>query len=135
MSSVRISNRERRGLDPSEHIEAKRFMAMVRMHEPRLPELKMLTHVPMGGWRNKVVAAKLKAEGAKAGYPDYLLDVPRGEFHGWRCELKTMTGRPSPEQKDWHDRLRSYGYKVDVCRGWDEAWAALKAYLALDPPG
>lgn len=135
LGRLRLTMRERAGANPTEHTEAVRFMRVVRMHEARYPELLNLTHVPMGGWRKKAVAAKLKAEGVRAGYPDYLLDVPRGGYHGWRCEMKTMTGPVAKAQKDWHERLRAHGYCVDVCRGWEAAWNSLKAYLELEPPG
>lgn len=125
------TTREIAGLNPSEHTEAKDFMRMVRMHEARYPVLLNLTAIPMGGWRNKAVAGKLKGEGVRAGYPDYLLDVARGGYHGWRCELKTMTGSTSAAQKGWHERLRAEGFKVDVCRGWEEAWRSLCAYLGI----
>ena len=117
--------------NPTEHVEAVRFWRMVTLHEARHPEPLNLTHVPMGGKRHRVVAAKLKAEGVRAGYPDYLLDVPRGEYHGWRCELKAVGEYAEPHQKAWHERLRAQGYRVDVCRGWEEAWRALCAYLGI----
>ncbi len=132
---TRRTRRERMGLNPSEHTEAVRFMRVVRLHEKQYPALLNLSHVPMGGWRHRTVARKLKAEGVRPGYPDYLLDVPLGGYHGWRCELKSRGGTPTKEQKEWHERLRANGYKVDLCKGWEEAWAALKAYLDLEPPG
>ena len=129
---TRPTRREADGLCPSEHTEAVRFFRMVRLHENAHPELLNLTAVPLGGKRNRTVAMKLKNEGARAGYPDYLLDVARGDYHGWRCELKrTEDARTSGKQDGWHERLRAAGYRVDVCYGWEEAWRALCAYLGI----
>lgn len=128
---IRKTLREQRGQAPSEHTEAVRFFRVVQMHEVRHPELLNLTHVPMGGKRHATVAMKLKNEGVRRGYPDYLLDVPRGGFHGWRCELKAAGGYADKDQKGWHERLRAQGYRVDVCRGWEEAWRALCDYLGI----
>lgn len=119
---------------PTEHVEAIRLMQVVRMHEHLHPELQNFTAIPNGGDRHGAVAAKIKAEGVKKGYPDYLLDVPRGEFHGLRIELKRVDASPSDtkkEQREWHDRLRAAGYRVEVCKGWQASWAVLCDYLSI----
>lgn len=119
---------------PTEHVEAIRLMQVVRMHEHQHPELLNLTAIPNGGDRHPAVAAKMKAEGVRKGYPDYLLDEPRGEFHGLRIELKRVDASPSdtkPEQQKWHARLRAAGYRVEVCKGWQAAWAVLCDYLSI----
>lgn len=119
---------------PTEHVEAVRLMQAVRLHESRHPELSNLTAIPNGGDRHGAVAAKMKAEGVRKGYPDYLLDVPRGDFHGLRIELKRINASPSDtktEQRDWHARLRAQGYRVEVCKGWEAAWAVICDYLSI----
>lgn len=119
---------------PTEHVEAIRLMQMVRINESLHPLLRNLTAVPNGGARHGAVAAKMKAEGVRKGYPDYLLDVAAGDFHGLRIELKRRNATPSdtkPDQRDWHERLRAQGYRVEVCRGWEEAWAVLCDYLSM----
>lgn len=117
---------------PTEHLEQVALLAWCRMKTAAYPDLAYLVAVPNGGDRHPVVAAKLKAEGVRRGYPDLLLDVARGGWHGLRIELKRRKGgRLSEHQEDWHRRLWSQGYKVVVCRGWEEAAAELVAYLAL----
>lgn len=119
---------------PTEHVEALRLMQIVRLHENRYPLLKNLTAIPNGGARHGAVASKMKAEGVRKGYPDYLLDVVAGDFHGLRIELKRINASPSdtaPEQRDWHERLRAQGYRVEVCKGWQAAWSVLCDYLTI----
>ena len=36
-------------------------------------------------------------------------------------EVKTPTGRASPEQISFLERMRSYGFKAGICRSVDEA--------------
>lgn len=97
----------------------------------KYPELEMLFHVPNGGSRNQIEAARLKAQGVKAGVPDIWLPVPRGKYHGLVIELKRLKGgRTSREQVQWITSLNVHGYKAVVCRGWIEARAEIERYLA-----
>ncbi|RSF08820.1 VRR-NUC domain-containing protein [Achromobacter aegrifaciens] len=93
------------------------------------PELERLFHVPNGGQRHAAVAAKLKGQGVKAGVPDLCLPVPRFGCPGLWIEMKTADGRVSTTQKDWIGYLKGAGYRVEVCRSFDEARAALLDYL------
>lgn len=115
----------------TEHAEARALMQMVKLHEGRHPALRMLYAVPNGGDRHPAVAAKMKAEGAKAGVPDYCLAAPSGAHHGLYIELKTLTGYASKEQKQWVERLREQGYRAEVCRGWVQAWRVIREYLSI----
>lgn len=114
----------------TEHAEAVTLMRVVKLHEARHPELRLLFAVPNGGDRHPAVAAKMKAEGVKPGVPDYLLPVARGGFHGLALELKTATGSASREQKQWISDFREQGYRAEVCKGWEQAFNTIKEYLA-----
>jgi hypothetical protein len=122
-----VSRRER-----TEHAEAVALMRMVRLHEARWPELRLLYAIPNGGDRHPVVAAKMKAEGVRAGVPDYCLPVARGGYHGLYVELKTPTGYPSREQRAWIAALREQGYRAEVCRGWAAAWDVIREYMTTE---
>lgn len=104
------------------------------------PELQGLMHVPNGGRRGKIEAARLKRQGVKAGYPDIVLDVARGGFHGLRIELKAPRaelGRApqvSREQRWWIDWLAEQGFRAVVCHGWEAARAEILDYLAQEAP-
>ncbi len=95
------------------------------------PELKLLHHIPNGGERNRIVAAKLKAAGVKPGVPDLCLPVPRGKYHGLYIELKYGRGRLSQYQQEWIHDLSEQGYKTAVCYGLDAAVETIKEYLRL----
>lgn len=76
---------------------------------------------PNGGERNKIVAARLKAEGVKPGVPD--LHVPGLRL--W-VEMKRRKGSvTSDAQKGWHAYLRTIGDTVIVAKGFQEAVAAI----------
>lgn len=118
----------------TEHAEAVALMRVVRLHEPKYPSLRMLFAVPNGGDRNKIVAAKMKAEGVRPGVPDYLLPVSAPGYRGLAVELKSMTGYASKEQKQWIADLRAAGWKAEVCRGWEQAWSVIRSYVESMTP-
>ncbi len=113
--------------------------------------LKWIYAVPNGGDRHKAVAAKLKAEGVKAGVPDLCLPFPkplvvdfyaeaigvdvRPGWHGLYIEMKSKDtkGRVSPEQTKWLDYLETVGYKVKVAWSANEAIQIIEDYLNGEP--
>lgn len=118
-----------------EHIEQARVMAWTRerLDEGRYPELALLFAVPNGGLRKKATAARLKAEGVKAGVPDLWLPVARGGYLGLVIEEKAGKGRPTTEQKAWLAALAAQGWLALVCVGAGQTIAALERYLAYAP--
>ena len=96
----------------------------------RWPELRLLFHIPNGGLRNKVTAARMKMLGVKAGVPDLFLPVARGKWNGLFIEMKRRKGgKLSTLQVDWMEALGRQGYKTVVCLGADAAIAAIEDYL------
>lgn len=93
------------------------------------PALKLMFAIPNGGARDAITGAMLKAEGVKRGVPDIFLPQPVGTYHGLFIELKTSTGRPSPEQREWLCRLNNRGYAAVLCRGFEEATETITKYL------
>lgn len=91
-----------------------------------------IVHVPNGGHRHIATAKRMKAQGVKAGYPDLLIDIPAGGYHGLRIELKRdKGGRLSDLQKTWLDRLTEQGYRAVVCAGFDATINEIKTYLDI----
>jgi VRR-NUC domain len=115
-----------------EHKEQKTVIQWAVISEGVFPELAMLFAIPNGGQRNVIVAAKLKAEGVKRGYPDLGLDVARGCYHGLRIEMKAPDGDTKPEQRDWLRNLTTQGYFATTAWGADEAVNIIKMYLRLE---
>ena len=116
-----------------EHTEAATLMRAVRGAEHVWPELRLFHAIPNGGHRSRRTAGRLKAEGVRPGVPDYFLPVSRGGAHGLYIELKrTKGGRVEKEQRVWLAALAEQGYCTAVARGWEEAWAVIRDYLASD---
>lgn len=118
---------------PSEHASQAAFFAWWVLYAPTVgvPE-RLCFAVPNGGKRHIAVAAKLKAEGARAGVVDVFLDVPAAGFHGLRLEFKKpgKKVRPGSEQEAWIFDARRMGYNVLVVWTTEEAIRAVKAYIS-----
>lgn len=112
-----------------EHAEQVALFTWARLQTARTPELALLFAIPNGGHRHKAVAAKLKAEGVKAGVPDICLPVARGSYHGLYIELKAKGGRPTDGQFAWARLLAEQGYYSCFCVGWEEAKKTIENYL------
>lgn len=93
------------------------YVALIGQH----PGARLCYAVPNGGKRDPITAARLKAEGVKAGVPDVVYPVPRHVWHSLYIELKAGKGRPSDDQLEWHTLLRQCGHAVAVCWGWQAA--------------
>jgi hypothetical protein len=98
---------------PSEHQLQKAYFDWARLH----PVARRAYAVPNGGKRNIVVAAKLKAEGVRAGVLD--IHIPRacGGCNGLWIEFKAGRNTLSPEQALEAHALVADGFAVAVC--WD----------------
>jgi len=118
-----------------EHIEQVHVFRWAKTH----PELRFMLAIPNGGFRHKTTAARLKAEGVKAGVPDIALLIARRGYHGLLIELKTKAnkilkvakGRLSDSQKAYLEELNKQGYKTAVCYGADEAIQVIKEYMDI----
>lgn len=129
----------RKAITPSEHSIQAAFIRWTQLAIQEYPALANLFAVPNGGMRPSVVdskgkrystvARKLKAEGVKEGVPDLLLLIPRLGYHGLAIETKRPSGRVTPAQFDWHERLLKEGYYVTVCYSVDEMIAITTWYL------
>lgn len=115
---------------PTEDQEQSALFMWAAYQRGKYPELDLLYHIPNGGKRNIVTAAKLKAQGVKAGVPDLFLPVARNGCHGLYIEMKRIRGgKLSPQQTSWMDALQRQGYAVAVCKGAEEAQSVILNYL------
>jgi hypothetical protein len=110
------------------------LMTELRIRMPEVADL--IYHVPNGGHRVKAVAAKLKAQGVKAGIPDLVLPMARGGFFGLYIEFKATPPNDAAISSSQHERMRklnAQGYLAVVCRGHFDTMEQIRAYLRLAP--
>lgn len=116
----------RRHIEDQEQIA---YFQWLRLQHPNIND--MAIHVPNGGKRGKIEAARFKAMGVKKGFPDIVIFIPHGRAHGLMIELKSPRGRTTKEQVDWGARLNERGYWWVVCYGWKEAARATHSYFGI----
>lgn len=116
-----------------EHQEQARFIAgihaLARIDRRYAEAVDRTYAIPNGGGRTKAQAGKLKAEGVRKGVSDLFVSVPRGTWHGCYIEMKSETGTPTKEQKQWIADSRRLGYYATVCNGQAAAFEIWKAYV------
>lgn len=86
-------------------------------------------HSPNEGKRTPQEGNKLKRMGMSKGFPDLEIPLPCNGKHGLYIEFKTASGKVSPEQQAWLDRLNKSGYVAQVARSYAEAEKILERYL------
>lgn len=114
-----------------EHYDQVRVFHCIELTDPELYDL--MAAIPNGGPRAAKTGADLKAEGTKPGYPDMVIDLPAGIYHGARIELKALNGTLSDSQILTLNRLHRQGYYCAACFGWEDAVSVIKQYRALTP--
>src|SRR5262245_46077094 len=82
----------------SEHVEQVALFKWAARNQGREPLLCLLFAIPNGGKRDKVTAARLKAEGVKAGVPDICLPVARMGYYGFWIEMKVGKNKTTDDQ-------------------------------------
>jgi hypothetical protein len=93
-----------------------------------LPKTCVAIHCPSEGRRSWAFGKRLKAAGAVAGVPDWLLFAAG---RAYAIELKSAKGSLSAAQQAFHERLRGASVPVAVCRSLDEIEASLKDWGIL----
>lgn len=119
---------------PSEHDEQVRVIMWSETQWRVWPELKWLFAIPNGGNRSKGVAGKLRAEGVRAGVSDLMLPSPRAQYAGLFIEMKSLTGKLTPDQRVFLSAMAAQGYATAICYGADEAIETLLTYLKQPYP-
>lgn len=98
-------------------------------HHPEIEEA--IFHIPNGGSRNLLEAAKLKKMGVKAGVSDLCLPIAAKGYHSLWIELKATNGRPTAPQRKWLAFLTKQGHKAEFAYGWDQARKIICDYLDM----
>lgn len=115
----------------SEFDSQKTVMQWKRLAEHMYVGLDLLHHIPNGGSRHRIEAARLKQAGVKSGIPDLCLPVARGAYHGAYIELKAHGGKLSPTQVSCLQRLTDEGYFTHVSWDAEDAIKTIESYLKL----
>lgn len=100
-------------------------------NQRRIPELRWLYHIPMGGKRSAITASILKAMGTRPGLWDYIMPVRRGSSPGLVMEMKHGRNKLTPGQAEFGVHLESEGWKTAVCYHWHAAAAVVCDYLGV----
>lgn len=96
------------------------------------PELKWFHAIPNGGFRDKITASRLKAEGVKSGVSDCFLPVKRSSWSGLYIEMKKPGGKEKPEQKEFGLFVLTQGFGYVCCDSWEKARNIILDYLNLN---
>ena len=119
----------------TEHAEQCAFFHWSAINAQIDPRLRLMFAVPNGGLRKKTTAARLKAEGARAGVPDIIFPVAISPYHGLFIEMKLEkfrnrnNGGCSDQQLQWMADLKKEGYFCEICYSWLEAATLVCNYL------
>lgn len=88
-----------------------------------------LFHVPNGGSRNRIEAAKFKAMGVRAGVPDLILLHRSGAYAYLALELKAGKNTQTANQKLYQSKMEADGGKYAVIRSLDAFIETVNEYL------
>jgi hypothetical protein len=91
------------------------------------------THPATGEHRDIRTAAKLKAMGARAGWPDLVLVSPAAIFHGLEFK-RQKSGRLSDVQEGFHARAKARGWPIETVDTIEAAIAVLSRWGCLRHP-
>lgn len=122
-----IGKLKKASLNESEHEIQSKFVKWFREEYPDL----IVFSVPNGTLTSIGIAKKMVREGALKGVPDLFIPHPHphGDYHGFFIEFKSKTGILRQEQKDIINILESEGYKVAVCRSFENAKDLVQLYF------
>ena len=119
--------------------ESRVQQACVRWMRLQFPQI-VISSFPNQGVRSRANASRMKAEGLTAGCPDLIIFSQGAEkdehgniidaYGALLIEMKTEKGVLSAAQKEVHEKLRNAGYKVAVCRNFDEFKQVVETYLS-----
>ena len=85
----------------------------LRYREPKY----LIYAIPNGGNRNLREAARLKKTGVRNGVADLQVLAKNKTFY---IEMKTETGKQSPEQKEFEKIVVDLGFNYYLCRSFDD---------------
>lgn len=106
------------------------FTDWARYNRNLYPELDLYHHIPNGGRRDKKTAARLKAQGVKAGVADIFIPAAADGYHGLYIELKVDGNYADEEQNNFLNGVMRQGYFACIAYGWRAAAMATEMYFS-----
>ncbi|HEI6845503.1 TPA: VRR-NUC domain-containing protein [Yersinia enterocolitica] len=92
-----------------------------------------LIHIPNEGKRGPKAARDAKRLGLRKGVPDLFLALPRGGYAGLWIEMKTLNGKPTPDQNHWLNKMNEIGYLATIKFSCVEAMKTITEYINNNP--
>lgn len=112
---------------PSEEHEQMRLVEYVKHKYPDL-----LFTSSLGGVRVSIgVAVKMKKLGYRKSWPDLSFAEARGGYFGLYIELKNLSGRLDPDQKDFLITATERGYFAQCAIGYHGAVHIIDRYMGM----
>jgi hypothetical protein len=112
------------------HHESKLQAQCVKWFRYQYPNI-ILFSIPNGGLRSYKTAVRMKQEGALSGVPDLFLAHASGQWHGLFIEMKHGSNGLSERQKEIIPKLEASGYKVELCKSFEDFIRVINIYLSL----
>lgn len=115
----------------TEHAHQVALFCWAAINREKYPELEWMFAVPNGGLRDRITAARMKAEGVRSGVSDIFLPAARKGHHGLFIEMKKpgeLKGE-SDRQKEFGAHVGNQGYYYVVCDHWEKARDIIEWYL------
>lgn len=88
-----------------------------------------IIHIPNGGSRNIIEAAKLKRMGTRKGALDLFFPEPMGSIPGLWIELKAPGKKKSKEQSEFAKKMYERRYIVQTCDRFEDCVSVAKQYF------
>lgn len=115
------------GMCYNEHEVQRNFF--IELEARGIPERSVIHAIPNGSFRTKKTAARLKAEGVRAGVLDVFVPVARCGYHGLYIEFKYGTNKMTEEQNTFASRVQRQNYDVRIFYNGKTAANYLQQYL------
>lgn len=113
----------------SESNEQIAAMDWLRLQHPKIAEHTL--HIGNERKASHFSGYIMKRMGVLKGASDLFMAWPAGGYHGLFIEVKSLVGKPTPEQKAFIQRMVDVGYYACICYGADEVISTMKYYIGL----
>jgi hypothetical protein len=114
------------------HTESNEQIAAMDWLRAQYPEVAECTmHIGNERKASYYAGYIMKRMGVLKGASDLFMAWPNGGYHGLFIEIKSLKGKPTPEQLAFIQRMVDKGYYACICYGADEVIKTMKYYLRL----